>query len=694
MLKGAVGALGATALGCRTLRAASAKRPNFVFVLIDDQAWNAMGHTGRFPFLKTPHMDRLAREGASFENAFVTTSLCSPSRASFLTGCHAHRHGVRTNEKRDPDPELETFPQRLQRAGYETAFVGKWHMKPAANPRPGFDYWLSFRGQGEYVNPKLNENGRDFQQEGYMTDLLTGYATRWLERPRHKPFCLLLWHKAVHGPFTPAPRHAEAFPEATLPKPPNFDDAFEDKPKWLRRIKTYGGRRDDVLKSEDKEIPDALPPAEWHGGQKHQLDYLRALLAVDESIGAVLATLEKQGTLDDTVVVFSSDNGYFLGEHRSGDKRLMYEESIRIPLIVRCPALAAPGARLEPMALNIDVAPTILDLAGARPPRTIQGRSLVPLLGNARAPWRDSFLYAYYQENWLPGIPTMLGVRSQRFKYIHYPNLPDDVDELYDLERDPHELRNLVADPAHAPTLDRMQAELKRLLDETEYVEASSRPAPIDVPLSLALHYAFDTEKDGLVRDESGHDRHGRLYQACVAESTRGGRACKALELDGGGYVVVPSDDDAFSPAMKPLTVGGWCRPEAGDGALISFGGQTFGLCLYLRQGLPHFAVVSGGSPSAASGAAAVPVKQWVHLMAMLTHDCRLRLFVNGEAVGEAACSDFIAAKPNEGCTVGADLGTLVGDYRDPLHWQGLIGDARLYWGELGPRQLRRWLRK
>jgi len=694
MLKGAVGALGATVLGCGTLRAASTKRPNFVFVLIDDQAWNAMGHTGRFPFLKTPHMDRLAREGASFENAFVTTSLCSPSRASLLTGCHAHRHGVRTNEKRDPDPGLETFPQRLQRAGYETAFVGKWHMEPTANPRPGFDYWLSFRGQGQYVNPKLNENGRDFQQEGYMTDLLTGYATRWLERPREKPFCLLLWHKAVHGPFTPAPRHAEAFPEAALPKPPNFDDTFEDKPKWLRHMKTYGGRRDDVLKNKDREPPDALPPAEWNGGQRHQLDYLRALLAVDESIGAVLVTLEKQGTLDDTVVIFSSDNGYFLGEHRLGDKRLMYEESIRIPLIVRYPALAAAGARLEPMALNIDVAPTILELAGARPPRTIQGRSLVPLLGNAGAPWRDSFLYAYYQEGWLPGIPTMLGVRTKRWKYIHYPGLPEDVDELYDLEGDPHELRNLVADPAHADTLARMQATLKRLLDETDYVEASRGPAPIDMPLSLALHYAFDTQKDSLVRDESGHDRHGRLYQARVVESPRGGHACKALALDGGGYVVVPTDHEAFSPAMKPLTVGGWCRPEAGDGVLISFGGQTHGFALYLKQGVPHFAVISGGAPSVVSGAAAIGVKQWVHVMGMLTRDCRLRVYVNGEGVGQAGCSDFIPAKPNEGCTVGADLGTLVGDYRDPLHWHGLIGDVRLYWGELGPRQLRRWLGK
>lgn len=665
---------------------AQRQRPNILFILTDDQAWNVLGFTGRFPFLRTPHLDRLAREGAHFLNAFVTTSLCSPSRASFLTGCYAHRHGVRANEQRDIHPSIPTFPQVLQKAGYETAFIGKWHMRPVSDPRPGFDEWLSFRGQGEYVNPTLNQNGREFQQEGYMTDLLTDYALRWLRRPRRGPFCLLLWHKAVHGPFTPAPRHQNAFADAELPKPPNFDDTFAGKPRWLRRGAFYGQRREQWEQSEGKPIPDALPVGEWNPRNPAHLNYLRTLLAVDESVGQVLAALEEMGQLDNTFILFSSDNGFFLGEHRRGDKRLMYEESIRIPLLVRYPPLVRSGVRIEEMVLNIDVAPTLLELAGAPIPKTVQGRSFLPLLRGEKVEWRRSWLYEYFQEDWLPGVPTMLGVRTERWKYIRYPDLPGELEELYDLEKDPYELRNLAADPAYAEQLKALRGELERLLKETGYGEPLPR-IEVKVPLELVLHYTFDQVKQGRVRDASGRGHEGVLTGGRPAQGRRG----LAWAFDGHAFVEVPQRPATLSPEIKPFTVGGWCWPEANEGVLVAHGGRSHGYALYLRRGVPHFALRIGGNLALLKAPQAVPLKEWLHLAATLGSDLKMRLFVNGAQVAEGEAPDFVAANPNESLLVGADRGTLVGDYPEPLAWRGLIEEVRVYWGEMDEAQIRQW---
>ncbi len=465
-----------------------ARRPNIVFILIDDLRWDAFSCLGH-PFVQTPHIDRIANEGARFHNAFVTISLCSPSRGCFLTGTYAHTHNVRTNETSDYDPRLRNFGQVLQAEGYETAFVGKWHMAPTAQPRPGFDYWLSFRGQGEHLDPALNENGRDFQATGYMTDLLTDYAVKWLEGDRTRPFCLYLSHKAVHGPCIPADRHKDALPDAELPEPPSFKDDFAGKPEWIRAGFVRGARREDVLKNRDKPVPQSIPPGVWDPKSQGRLDYYRMILSVDESVGRVLQTLEKQGVLDDTIVVFTSDNGYFMGEHRRGDKRLMYEDSIRIPLFIRYPRTVRAGAAPQEMALNIDLAPTLLDMAGAPTPPEVQGASLRPLLEGRPTTWRESWLYEYFQEGWLPGIATMFGVRTADWKYITYPDL-DDLDELYDLRSDPHELRNLAQDPAHAGKLAEMQAELERLLKATDYAPAP-KPHLQEVETKLLAAYTF-----------------------------------------------------------------------------------------------------------------------------------------------------------------------------------------------------------
>ena len=446
-------------------------KPNIVFVLIDDQAWNVLGKDGRYTFLKTPNLDQLSREGLTFENAFVTTSLCSPSRACFLTGSYAHTHGVYINSYDDPKPDVPMLPKVLQKAGYETAFMGKWHMKRGAEPREGFDYWLSFDGQGKYLDPPLNENGRDFIEKGYMTDILTGYATRWMKKSREKPFCLFLWHKAVHAPFTPAPRDSAAFPDALIPEYENWYDTMEGKPEWLRRAWLYGVHNQNWKDSQGKPVPDIIEPHPCDPQNPRWMNYLRAMLAVDESLGNVRRCLEELEILDNTIIVFASDNGFFLGSHQRSDKRLMYEESLRIPLIIRYPEMIKAGSKNSALVLNIDVAPTLIELAGATVPEAMQGVSMVPLFNNEETKWRESFFYEYFQESYAPGFVTATGVRNTRYKYIEYPDMTEDIDELYDLETDPGEMINLIGSPDYQTVKSEMKSELEKLKKQTGYFD-------------------------------------------------------------------------------------------------------------------------------------------------------------------------------------------------------------------------------
>jgi N-acetylglucosamine-6-sulfatase len=445
--------------------------PNVVLVLVDDLAADVMSEGSRFPFLATPNVARMQREGATFDQAFVPTAVCSPSRASLLTGAYAHTHGVRVNDIKDLPDELPNFPSLLKEAGYDTGFVGKWHMDNASSePRLGFDYWLSFAGQGVYEDPVLNENGHTFQADGYVTDLLTEYGVNYIQTARQKPFCLIVSHKAGHVPFEAAPRHAGAFSGAQLPEPANFAETFADKPAWQRRYKLCGLQRESWEACEDADIPERLPLEPWNPHDDALLTHLRTLLAVDEGIGALFEALENMEQLDNTIFVFTSDNGFMLGAHRLFDKRVMYEESLRIPLVIRYPEEVAAGRHVPQLVSTLDLAPTLVELGGLEPPETMLGASLLPLFRDGTAPWRDRLLYEYFQErNRGPGVPTILGVRTARWKYVHYPELPDDIDELYDLENDPHELRNLIAEPDYAATLGELQSALQQQLADTGY---------------------------------------------------------------------------------------------------------------------------------------------------------------------------------------------------------------------------------
>jgi len=649
--------------------------PNIVFILIDDMRWDTMS-CARHPFVKTPNIDRIAASGVRFSNAFVTTSLCSPARASFLTGVYAHTHGVRTNERIDPDPSLPTFPQLLQKAGYETAFVGKWHMKATAQPRPGFDYWLSFVGQGKYIDPPLNENGRDFKAKGYMTDLLTGYAVNFLKRSGNKPFCLYLSHKAVHGPFTPADRHKNLYADLDLPEPVSHRDTLADKPKWMRTVFVRGQRQGQIDKS--KPVPDALPPAKWQPRPTQWLNWFRALAAVDESVGQVLDTLRQIGAADNTWVIFASDNGYFLGEHRRGDKRLAFEESIRIPLLVCGPGIARTQSVLDQMALNIDVAPTLLELAGIDVPKHVQGRSLVPLLAGQSPEWRDCFLYTYFQERWLPGIPTMVGVRTNDWKYVRYP-LIDDLDELYDLENDPHEMKNLSRDPSAARQRAAMRNKLDQLIQETGYTPKAIFK-PVIRPGKLVLHYDFDNDGAAIVdRSGKGHDARIRLL-ARVA-----GRAGKALRCDGQGKIEIKSSP-LLDPSNKPWTVAVWIKPIKRTGVILARGGQSNGYALSLKEGRLVWSVRIAGELIDVTSRRAID-HDWVHVTGTITGTSEIQLFINGKRSASAKTDALIPSDPNEPMHLGGDGGSQVNQDR-PGGFVGLLDDLKIFDGQLVPADI------
>ncbi len=444
------------------------RRPNVVFILTDDQRWDQLSCAGH-PFLKTPHLDRIAAEGAWFRNMFVTTSLCSPSRASYLSGLYAHSHGVLDNFT-DFHEELPSFPRRLHEEGYETAYIGKWHMgEEDDRRRPGFDYWASHKGQGTYYDCTFNINGTRQVLEGYYTHQVTDLAVEWLRKEHRRPFLLILGHKAPHTPFTPERRYLHIYDHVRI-KYPESAFQLDGKPAWIRqRLVTWHGIYGPIFGFRE-DFPDPSPE-----GVKEFAQFVRAYTAtiksVDDSTGRIYRALKETGHLDDTLLIFAGDNGFLLGEHGMTDKRTMHEPSIRVPLLVRYPRLIRPGTVIDQMVLNIDLAPSILDICGARPLAKIHGRSWRPLLEGQTDGWRTAWYYEYNYEKQFPYTPNVRGVRTEGWKYIHYPHGDGSPDrhlaELYHLTEDPGERHNLIADPACAGKVRELKALLHQLMEQT-----------------------------------------------------------------------------------------------------------------------------------------------------------------------------------------------------------------------------------
>jgi arylsulfatase A-like enzyme len=429
-------------------------------MMTDDQRADAMSCAGH-PFLRTPHLDRLAREGMRFTNMFVTNSLCAPSRATLLTGLYAHAHGVIDNKQRTIPREIPLVSDLLRAAGYQVAFCGKSHVGGHLRDRT-WDYYFGYTGQGDYLKPVIAEgtDGQDRPYTGYMDDVVTDHAIAWLRQPRQQPFCLFLWFKAPHRSWQRARRHHDLFADVQVPKPPSYDHdllGYPGKPRAFVEADNKIGDFADVRSLDFVK------------------DYCATLTAVDENVGRVLHTLEELNMLDQTAVLFTSDNGFFLGEWRLFDKRLMHEPSIRVPLLVRYPPLVPAGSQCQEMVLNVDLAPTLLELAGVDVPAHMHGRSTVPLLAGKDVSWREEWLYEYYEFPGPHSVRPHRGVRTRRYKLIHYYQPPEEL-ELYDLEQDPEEQHNLAGDPAHADLVQQLLQRIGALREAVQGKKLSEPP--------------------------------------------------------------------------------------------------------------------------------------------------------------------------------------------------------------------------
>jgi len=456
---------------------AQEKKPNIIFILSDDHRYDFMGFTGAVPGLKTPHMDQLAKEGAHMSNAFVSTALCSPSRASILTGQYAHTHTIVDNSA--PLPEgLTFFPQYLQELGYKTGFFGKWHMGNTDDmPQPGFDQWVSFRGQGTYYDPIFNINGERVSQPkgGYTSDLLTKHALEWLNGlQKDEPFMLYISHKAVHSEFQPAERHKGMYDSLPIVTPPSMYLTANDSSEFFGDI---------ILSPETtvnyKDIPEWVRKQRysWHGvdymyhGQinfeEFYKAYLETVMALDESIGEVTSWLKDNGLEENTLVIYMGDNGFSFGEHGLIDKRHAYEESMKVPLLIKYPGTVAAGVTLDQMVMNIDIAPTLLEIAGMKEtPEQMQGVSFFPILQQKEVKWRDRIFYEYYWEMAYPTTPTIFAVRTDEYKFIFNHGLWG-LNELYNIKKDPFEMNNLIRDPAHKELAKELRDEIWTWLENS-----------------------------------------------------------------------------------------------------------------------------------------------------------------------------------------------------------------------------------
>jgi arylsulfatase A-like enzyme len=539
-------------------RAASPARPNFLFIYTDDQRYDAMGvaqreegERARFPWFKTPNMDRLAAEGVRFRNAFATSSLCSPSRAAFLTGRYNHLNGVVNNHTPFPTNSV-THATVLRAAGYKTGYIGKWHMSNQRGQRPGFDFSASYIAHGRYGDCPFEINGVSQPTKGWVDDVATDFALDFLRTNKAGPFLLVVGFKSPHDPRTPPDRLKNAFADEAC-RPAVNKDA---KPPYL-----VASGRAGVGESADK--------------SEGRLNYFRCIAGADENLGRLLAALDELGLAENTMVIYTSDNGYYLGDHGLGDKRSAYEESIRIPLLLRYPKLGLKGIVVDEPVLNIDLAPTLIQYAGLRAPPEMQGQSWRPLL-ERKSPgpppgWRTSFFYEYFFERGFP-VPTLFAVRTDTAKLIKYKD-HDDWTELFDLARDPYEMKNLCREPAAAKLRAALDADYDRQKQAVGFVLPAYDSDTVELPEEKPLHawvldYRFDKDAGDKVVDASGKGNHGHATNVPLADGREGG---EARRFEGKGCIAVPKSP-SLNPSVRSWTVEVVFKADAPDGILVAHG--------------------------------------------------------------------------------------------------------------------------
>jgi arylsulfatase A-like enzyme len=653
--------------------ATTPSRPNFLFIYTDDQRWDAMsvvqremGDRGRFPWFQTPNMDRLAAEGVLFRNAFVTLSLCAPSRAAFLTGRYNHLNGIANNFTPFPLNNV-TWASELRKAGYRTAYIGKWHMDGQKGQRPGFDYSASFIGHARYMDPPFEINGEPTETKGWVDDLSTDYAINFIRTTKDRPWAMVVGYKSPHGPTEPPARWADKFAGCQARSVPNlglhapFRSAVE------------GSRK-------------TAEPGPVAATRPVNLDYFRCVAAADEDLGKLLAVLDELKLKDNTFVIYTSDNGYYFGEHGLGDKRSAYDESLRIPMIVRGPGLRARGVALDQMVLNIDLAPTLLDFAGVLVPRQIQGRSWRPLLEGKPGAWRDSFFFEYFWEQQRGnGTPSLTGVRTATAKLIKYKD-HEEWTELFYLAHDPYELKNLFSDPSAAKLHTALEAEYEKqkLAVGWVWLAYASDPAkfgrdfnkPADTagkPLNTwVLDYRFDQDQGDQVTDSSCKANHGRARNTSLAQG-RDGK--KARRFDGQGCIDVVKSS-SLNPAVPNWTVEITYKTDAPDGVLLAQGGASFGYCLFLEDGRPVFTVVGQTQPSRVA-ATDKTLGAWTTLRASITDDS-ISLATGSAPPVRAPLRTPITREPNDVLQIGDDLGSPVLREKKPPAFKGLIESVRI----------------
>ncbi len=695
MTKPALRLLAALLFSASLSASAADSRPNILFIFSDDHASHAVSAYGS-RINSTPNLDRIAKEGMLFRNCFVGNSICAPSRATILTGKHTHVNGQIDNRVTF-DGSQQTFPKLLREVGYQTAIVGKWHLKSEPT---GFDFWNVLVGQGPYYNPPIRTADGVVNYTGYTTDILTDLTLNWLKRKRdsNRPFMLMYQHKAPHREWAPGPDYLHKYDDVEIPEPHTLFDDYAGRTSAAKKqemtLAEHMNDRDLKLVPPPNLNPeqlstwlaayepknDAFRAANLRGKelvrwkyQRYMKDYLRSIASVDDNVGRVLDYLDKTGLAENTVVIYNADQGFYLGDKGWFDKRWMYEESFRAPFMIRWPGMIDPGTENRNLIQNIDFAPTFLEIAGARVPADMQGRSILPLLkGSQPTDWRRSLYYHYYEYPAVHMVQRHYGVRTGRYKLIHY--YPIGEWEMFDLLHDPFEMNNLYRKPEYQDEIAGLKKELERLRAEYKVAEFQEPPLPPD-PAKAKTELAWRL-------DYGGKEAKGTKLWF--------GRNSLAGEFNGKqniGYIRATSPD----PAYKPMLVGAWVRPQADSGVILAQGGESMGFSLWLDHGIPHIGIRSGGRLYEAIGTGKVNLDEWTHLAGRLDKQGQLQLLIDGVPSGAAVKSKFITGKPADPLTIAADTGSMVNAYPNGNNFKGLIEDARIYWGEPGADTLRAW---